>query len=86
MLAGTAVAIIFQLRHQIESVHGKSAVRQPRWGGFEAEDVLYLLPLVTLCGGLKWFLYASAIGAPLACVLVALSYQRSVRLPREYGA
>ena len=28
MLAGTAVAIIFQLRHQIESVHGKSAVRR----------------------------------------------------------
>lgn len=86
LLAGTAVALIFHLRHQIESAHGKGAARQPRWGGFEAEDVLYLMPLVTLCGGLEWFLYAAASGAPLVCVWVALNRQRSMHIPRGYGA
>jgi phosphatidylglycerophosphate synthase len=84
MLAGSAVAIIFHLRNQIESTHGKEATRQPHWAGFEAEDVLYLIPLVTLCGGLQWFLYAAAIGAPLACIVVAATYLRVMREPRGY--
>ena len=86
MLAGSAVAVIFYLRTQIESVHGKDATRQAQWRGFEAEDVLYLMPLVTLCGGLQWFLYAAAIGAPLACVLVALAYLRVMREPHGFRA
>ena len=77
--AGIAVALIFHLRHQMESVHGKSVTRQPQWGGFEAEDVLYLIPLVTLCDGLEWFLYAAGIGAPLACGLTTASYRRVMR-------
>ena len=85
-LAGSAIALIFHLRNQIESAHGKGATRQPRWGGFEAEDVLYLMPLVTLLGGLHWFLYAAAVGAPLAAVAVAVSYLRVMREPRGYGA
>ena len=86
MLAGSAIALIFYLRNQIESAHGKGATRQPRWRGFEAEDVLYLMPLVTLLGGLHWFLYAAAIGAPLAAMSVAVSYLRVMREPRGYGA
>lgn len=86
LLAGGAVAIIFHLRNQIESAHGKQATRQLHWAGFETEDILYLLPLVTLCGGLQWFLYAAAIGAPLACILVAMSYLRVMREPRGYRA
>ncbi len=86
MLTGGAVAIIFHLRNQIESAHGKEATRQPRWAGFEAEDVLYLMPLVTLSSGLQLFLYAAAIGAPLACILVAITYLRVMREPRGYRA
>jgi len=86
LLAGAAIAIIFHLRNQMESAHGKEATRQPHWAGFEAEDVLYLIPLVTVCGGLQWFLYAAAIGAPLACMLVAITYLRVMREPRGYRA
>lgn len=86
LVAGAAVAVIFHLRNQMESAHGKDATRQPHWAGFEAEDVLYLMPVVTLCGGLNWFLYAAAVGAPLACLLVAVSYLRVMREPRGYRA
>ena len=73
-VAGIAVAVIFQLRNIIETHRGKSAIRQPQWAGFEAEDVLYLIPLVTLFGVLEGFLYAAAIGAPIACLMVVLQY------------
>lgn len=74
VIAGCAVAGIFHLRNLSESRHGKSATRQPRLGGFEAEDILYLIPVVTLTGNLEWFLIAAAVGAPLALVIVATQY------------
>ena len=74
VVAGIAVAVIFQLRNIIETHRGKSAVKQPQWAGFEAEDVLYLISLVTLFGVLEAFLYAAAIGAPIACLIVVLQY------------
>lgn len=75
-LAGVAVAAIFQLRNVMETRHGKTATQQPRFAGVEAEDVLYLLPLVTWLGGLQVFLFAAAVGAPLACAVVAWQYRR----------
>ncbi|MGQ0658042.1 MAG: CDP-alcohol phosphatidyltransferase family protein [Chromatiales bacterium] len=72
MTAGVAVAAIFQMRHDIERQMGKTATRQPRFAGFEAEDILYLLPVVTYAGLLQPFLYAAAIGAPLAALVVLL--------------
>lgn len=77
--AGIAVALIFHLRNRIEGVHGKSATRQPRWAGFEAEDVLYLMPLVTLSDTLAWFLVAAAVGAPIAAAMVGAQYLRLMR-------
>jgi hypothetical protein len=47
--------------------------------GFETEDVLYLLPVVTLLNGMTPFLLAAAIGAPLFAAWVAVDYQRVVR-------
>ncbi len=73
-IAGVAVATIFHLRNEMEKRHGKAATAQIRYSGFEAEDILYLLPLVTLAGGLAVFLAAAAIGAPLAAVLVGRHY------------
>lgn len=76
-VAGIAVAGIFQLRHVIESQHGKAAVKQASFAGFETEDVLYLIPFVTLSGQEVGFLYAAAIGAPIALIVVALQFIRT---------
>jgi hypothetical protein len=64
---------------RIESLAGKPAAKQPSLGGFETEDVLYLLPLVTLFDGLEPFLIAASIGAPLFAVWVAFDYRRVLR-------
>lgn len=81
-LAGCAIALIFWLRMQIEERIGKAGTRQASFAGFETEDVLYLLPLVTLFNGVKPFLNAAAIGAPLFAVWVAIDYLRAMR--RQY--
>jgi len=64
-LAGVSVAAIFHMRHEIEQAIGKAEARQPNAGGFEAEDVLYVLPLISLVNGLQPFLIFASIGAPL---------------------
>lgn len=78
-LAGVAIAFTFYLRMRIESLAGKSAAKQASLGGFETEDVLYLLPLVTLFDGVEPFLIAASIGAPLFAVWVAFDYRRVLR-------
>jgi archaetidylinositol phosphate synthase len=80
--AGVAIALIFWLRMQIEDLGGKAASRQASMGGFETEDVLYLLPLVTLCNGLAPFVVAASIGAPLFAIWVIFDYRRMVRRAR----
>jgi phosphatidylglycerophosphate synthase len=74
--AGVSVALIFQLRQAIENRLGKSGTRQPQFGGFEIEDILYLLPLVTISGGLQGFLIAASIGAPAFACWVVWEYRR----------
>jgi archaetidylinositol phosphate synthase len=80
--AGVAIALIFWLRMQIEELAGKGASRQASISGFETEDVLYLLPLVTLCNGVVPFLTAASIGAPLFAVWVIFDYRRHLRRTR----
>jgi phosphatidylglycerophosphate synthase len=79
LAAGSAVALIFYLRMRIEAMVGKSGTQQGSLGGFETEDVLYLMPLVTLCNGLTNFLIAAAIGAPLFAIWVTFDYWRVAR-------
>src|SRR5882762_2082928 len=79
LAAGFAVALIFYLRMRIEELAGKGASKQGSLAGFETEDVLYLLPLVTLFNGLTNFLVAAAIGAPLFAVWVVIDYWRALR-------
>ena len=81
-VAGLAVALIFFLRMRIESRVGKSGTKQASAGGFETEDVLSLLPLVTLADGIEPFLTAASIGAPLFAVLVIIDYWRVMRRPQ----
>jgi phosphatidylglycerophosphate synthase len=75
-VAGAAIALIFYLRMRVEEMAGKAATRQAALGGFETEDVLYLLPVVTLCNGIMPFLIAASIGAPLFAVWVVFDYRR----------
>lgn len=87
-IAGVAVALIFFLRMRIEDRVGKAGTKQASVGGFETEDVLYLMPLVTLFDGTRGFLIAAAIGAPLFALLVVADYVRVMRrpLPAKAGA
>jgi archaetidylinositol phosphate synthase len=86
LIAGLAIALIFYLRMRIEALAGKAGSQQASLGGFETEDVLYLLPLVTVCNGLTNFLVAAAIGAPLFAVWVAIDFWRVARRLRPAEA
>ena len=79
LAAGGAIALIFYLRMRIEALAGKTASKQGSLAGFETEDVLYLLPLVTVFNGLTNFLVAAAIGAPLFAAWVVVDYWRVQR-------
>jgi archaetidylinositol phosphate synthase len=78
-IAGIAVALIFYLRMRIEEQAGKAGSEQAMLGGFQTEDVLYLLPLITLCDGAARFLLTAAVGAPLYLIWVLFDYRRVVR-------
>ncbi len=74
IIAGLSVAAIFHMRHHIEQSIGKEDARQPHLAGFEIEDILYLLPIVTLLNGLQHFLLLASIGAPLFLIWVWREY------------
>jgi archaetidylinositol phosphate synthase len=79
LAAGCAIALIFWLRMRIEDTAGKAASMQASVAGFETEDVLYLLPLVTLSNALVPLLLAAAVCAPLFALWVAIDYRRVLR-------
>jgi phosphatidylglycerophosphate synthase len=81
-VAGISIALIFYLRMRIEAIGGKAATRQTSLGGFETEDVLYLMPLVTLCNGVVATLMTAAICAPLFAIWVVIDYRRVRREPQ----
>ena len=83
LVAGTAIALIFYLRMRIEEVLGKVATQQASLGGFETEDVLYLLPLVTLGNARVPMLVAASICAPLYAIWVVIDYLRVLRRDRR---
>ena len=81
LIAGVAVAGIFQFRLVIENRYGKNKTRQPGLRGFELEDVLYLMPIVTGFNQLEPFLIAAAVGTPVALLVVALQFVMISRSP-----
>ena len=83
VFAGCAIALTFYLRMRIEDLVGKAANKQASLGGFETEDVLYLLPLVTLSDALVPFLVAAALCAPLFAVRVVIDYRHVLRHRRQ---
>lgn len=78
-IAGVAVALIFFLRMRIEELAGKAGTKQASVGGFETEDVLYLLPIVTLTNVVTPFVVVASIGAPLFAAWVVVDYMRVTR-------
>ena len=83
LVAGVAVSVIFFLRMRIEETLGKTATRQASVGGFETEDVLYLMPLATLSNALAPLLATAALCAPLFALWVAVDYRRVMRRERQ---
>jgi archaetidylinositol phosphate synthase len=79
LIAGCAIALIFYLRMRIENMVGKAGSKQASLGGFETEDVLYLLPLITLSNGLVPMLLAATVCAPLFAIWVVIDYRRALR-------
>lgn len=75
VIAGIAVAVMFYVRQKLEAQLGKQVSRQPQIVGFEAEDILYLIPLVTLTDVLRELLIAAAVGAPVALIVVLIHYR-----------
>ncbi|MGI4855668.1 MAG: CDP-alcohol phosphatidyltransferase family protein [Janthinobacterium lividum] len=85
-LAGISVAAIFFMRMRIEEIAGKAGTAQPSWGGFELEDILYLMPLVTLFNGLQTFLMLAVIGAPAFALWITIDYFRVTRRRDAHAA
>lgn len=65
VLGGASLLAIFLIRSAIARRRGAGAFRQPEAGGFEIEDILYLIAPLTWLGWLAPFLIAVAIGTPL---------------------
>ena len=74
IIAGCSIAAIFYMRNIIEKKIGKDNARQPNKSGFEAEDSLYTLPVITYFKLDFYFINAAAIGAPLFCIYVIKKY------------
>lgn len=79
LVSGCAIALIFYLRMRIEERLGKAGTAQASMGGFETEDFLYLLPLMTLCDGAPLVLMAASVAAPLYAFWVVIEYRRAMR-------
>jgi phosphatidylglycerophosphate synthase len=83
LVSGSAVATIFLVRIQIEALVGKRGVAQSFAAGFETEDVLYLLPVVTLFDVAAPFLVVATIGSLIYLVWILIDYARTVRRPAD---
>lgn len=85
-VAGVAVALIFLLRMRIEEIVGKAGTKHASVGGFETEDVLYLLPIVTLTNVVAPFVVVASIGAPLFAAWVVIDCWRVARRTARLAA
>lgn len=70
-IGGMALVAIFLMRGEQARRRGPSALAQPAAGGFEIEDVLYVIAPVTWLGWLPGFVVGVAIGAPCFALWVA---------------
>lgn len=76
LLSGSAVAFIFWLHLRMEAELGKQGAKLPAARYFEIEDILYLLPLITLFDLRLSFLLAASIGAPAFAIWLIWLFRR----------
>jgi len=76
VLGGASLLAIFLLRGAMARRRGPGAFRQPEIGGFEIEDILYVITPLTWLGWLAPFLVAVAIGTPLFALWCAWKFAR----------
>jgi phosphatidylglycerophosphate synthase len=72
---GAALVAIFLMRSALARRQGPSALVQPAAGGFEIEDILYVIAPVTWTGWLGPFVLAVGIGAPLFALWIATGFR-----------
>jgi archaetidylinositol phosphate synthase len=80
VLGGASLLAIFALRGEMARRRGVGAFKQPIAGGFELEDILYVIAPLTWLGWLGPFLVCTAVGTPLFTMWCAW---RLWRLARE---
>jgi len=81
LVAGTALVAIFSMRSEMLRRRGPSMLTQPSAGGFEIEDVLYVIAPVAWAGWIGPFVMAAGVGAPLFALRVTRQWLRDrVRL------
>jgi phosphatidylglycerophosphate synthase len=78
IIAGLAITVIFMTRITVEVRAGQEYVQQNNYGGFEVEDILYIVGPVTWLGLLAPFLVAAAVGAPLFLLWVVWRSRRDI--------
>jgi putative membrane protein len=77
LVAGVGLVLIFVLRSALARHQGREAFAQPSIGGWDLEDVLYLIGPVTWLGWLGHFVVGASIGTPLFACWVARKYWRA---------
>ncbi len=82
LLAGAAVGVLFAACQTLEARLGGKQAGLPRLGGFDFEDVLYVIAPITWVGGLEILLIAATVGAPLFLAWLLWHHWR-VFFPRE---
>ncbi|MFO0996776.1 MAG: CDP-alcohol phosphatidyltransferase family protein [Alphaproteobacteria bacterium] len=83
IIAGLSVVAIFSVRLWVEETVDRAAVRQKQYGGFEVEDLLYLVGPITWLGGLSLFIAAAGIGTPIFLLWVVWQALRARRAAGE---
>jgi phosphatidylglycerophosphate synthase len=73
LVAGGALVVIFAARSAIGREYGWNALTQPSAGGWDLEDILYVIAPVTWLGWLAPFMVAVGIGAPLFALWILRS-------------
>lgn len=82
IVAGVAVAATFSVRMWSEVRHGADSVRQTVRGGFEIEDLLYIVGPIAWLGLQAPFVIAAGGGAPLFLAWVVIDLARRARRDR----
>lgn len=78
IIAGMAVSGIFALFQQIEIKTGKKQAGLPRCGGFELEDIAYLIGPVIWVGGPTPILIIATVCAPVFGFWALIRYRRLI--------